>query len=268
MQRRHFLLGLASLTLAGRASAGLRLPGKIYLVEFTGLIRSLASLDLSTMARHRLTKYERQEEVPCPSPDGKTLLFACFDKEGDWHVRKLDLASGQESLLVSATAWPVCWVSDQQFIANRDDEFWLYQADGQAVRKLVNSNGSLASGCMTPDGRFLFSDSGDPSQLGILALEGGKVHKLGAGSAPVCAGSSFLYFGWDGYFRQPLSGGKSVPVKQLKGCEHVCYSPNGMYLAWTQPARKGCTLVLATRDFQVLHRQPWSHEVNGLCWGG
>lgn len=267
MQRRHFLLGLASLSLAGGAWAGLGLPGKIYLVELSGLTRSIAILDLSTMARHRLTKYQRQEEAPCPSPDGKTLLFACADQETDWHVRKLDLASGQESLLVPAGSWPVCWVSDQQFIANRDEEFWLYQADGQAVRKLADSKGNPAFGCMTPAGQFLFNNVGEPSRLAIVDLQGQPVRSLGAGSHPVCAGNTFLYQGRDSYCQQPLSGDTSVPVKQLKGCEHVCYSPNGIYLAWTQPAKKGCTLVLATRDFQVLHRQPWSHEVNGLCWG-
>jgi len=261
MQRRYFLLGLAG-TAAATLGAGESLPGKLYAAEHLGENRSLVSLDPNTGKRTRLMQSGRQEAGPRVSPDGKTLLFACADLEADWHIRKLDLASGQETPLVESDSWPVCWVDERRFIANINFEYWLVQSDGVRVRKLAHSGGSPALGCMAPNGDFFYTIYGEPSQLAAMSLEGGVVRKLGPGSDPISSQGRILYLGKDGYLQTMVSGGRPKLVPALKGAEVAAYSPDGRYLAWLE----GSKLVLATREYQILRRLSVP-SLNGLCWG-
>ncbi len=261
MQRRHFLLGLAGTAVAA-LGAGESLPGKLYTSEFLGPNRALVSLDPNTGKSRRLLQSNRQEVNPRVSPDGKSLLFACADLEADWHIRKLDLSSGRETPLVESESWPVCWVDDRRFIANINSEYWLVQFDGVRVRKLANSGGSSALGCMAANGDFFYSIYGEPSQLAAMNLEGGVVRKLGPGSDPISSQGRILFLGKDGYLQTMVSGGPARIVPALKGAEVAAYSPDGRYLAWI----KGSKLVLATREYQIL-RSFSTSQLNGLFWG-
>lgn len=267
MQRRHFLLGLACLTLSTRISAGESLPGKIYAVEYASQFRSIVVIDPNTGKRRRLMKTNRQEEAPRVSPDGKTLLFACADPESDWHIRKLDLVSGKESPLVESDSWPVCWVDDRQFIANIGLEYWLCQADGVRVRKLADSGGSPVSGSLASNGEFFYTLYGEPSQLLAMHLASGAIRKLGPGSDPICSHGMVLFQGRDGFRQTRLGGGRASLVAALQQARHAAFSPDGRFLAWSQDSGTGSRLVLGTRDFREL-RSFSGTSLNGLFWGG
>lgn len=266
MQRRHFLLGLASVTVSARLAAAETLPGKIYAVEYPHQFRSIVVIDPNTGERRRLMKANRQEEAPRVSPDGKSLLFACVDLESDWHIRKLDLATGQETPLVESDSWPVCWVDDRQFIANISSEYWLCQADGVRIRKLADSGGSPVFGSMAPNGDFFYTVYGEPSQLMAMNLESGVPRRLGPGSNPIYFDGQVLYESYEGFRSARVRGGPGTLVPQLKGVQHPTISPDGRFWAWTLDSGTGSKLVLANRGFRLLRSYPTA-LLNGLFWG-
>lgn len=266
MDRRHFLFGLASLTFSAALSAAETLPGKIYMTEYRDQFRSIVVLDPNTGKSRRLMKADREETMPRISPDGKTLLFACFDEEADWHIRKLDLASGKESQLVESDSSPVCWVDEHRFVACLDSQYWLCQADGVRIRKLADAGGSMLEGTMAPNGDFFYTVYGEKPQLMAMNLESGVARKLGPGTAPICVDGVVIYQSLSGIRQVRVSGGPATLIPALKKAHEKAFSPDGRFLAWTTDSDKGSKLVLGTSDYRVIRSFSITTS-GGICWG-
>ena len=272
MLRRQFLAGLALAAASCVVSARPveKLPGQIILVENIGAHRAMVQFDPNTGQRKRLTQKKREEDYPRLSPDGKSLIFACNDltAESQWQIRKLDLATREETVLVAKESWPICWVSPSQFLGcNSDFEAWIYNMDGKPLRKVANPGGHPVAGTMAGQ-EFVYGDLDNDPKLWAVNLSTGATRKLASGGAPTYSAplASILYWN-DGCYRLAMSGGKPEAVKQLSKLFQVTYSPDGRFLAWVTQTGK-TKLVIAGNDYRVLRTIEVPNSVNTLHWGG
>ena len=271
MLRRQFLAGLALATLACAVSAKppAKLPGQIILVENIGPNRALVQFDPNTGQRKRLTHHKREEDYPRLSPNGKTLLFACNELKptSTWQIRKLDLGTQQESVLVE-NSWPICWVSAGEFLGcNGDLEAWIYNTEGKPLRKVATPGCQPVAGTVAGQ-EFIYTDILERAKLWAVNLSTGATRKLAVGSDPTYSAplASILYWN-NGCHRLSLAGGEPSTVKELSKAYQVTYSPDGRYLAWI--TKKGTNkLHIASNDYRILRTIEVPNDVNTLHWGG
>lgn len=272
MRRRQFLAGLALAIASGVVSARRveKLPGQIILVENIEGNRALVRFDPNTGRRQRLTHQKREEDYPRLCPDGKTLIFACNDltAESRWQIRKFDLITHRETVLVAEDSWPICWVSASQFLGcNADFEAWIYNLEGKPLRKVANPGGHPVAGTMAGQ-EFVYGDLDNDPKLWAVNLSTGATRKLTGGADPTYSAplASILYWN-NGCYRLALNGGKPNAVKELSKFYQVTYSPDGRYLAWITQKEK-TSLVIAGNDYRVLRSIKVPNTVNTLHWGG
>ena len=90
---------------------------RLYFGAFRGerIGRDLAALDVGSGAFTWLTNMQPDNNVPSPSPDGRTLAFQHLSEQnGDWDIHLLDLATGETRPLyasVRVDARPI-WSAD------------------------------------------------------------------------------------------------------------------------------------------------------------
>ena len=284
MNRRTFLVAfVAAAAMSTRAAIAVpAFPGKLVIVKNIGENRALFRLDPNSGEQIRLTAQTRQEgppsprgwgneDGPCVSPDGKTLLFAAFSPGShNWTTWKLDLATGEGRVLVEKDSWPVCWLPDGRFIGNLKMELWIFDSTGRPLKAIAHPDCMPVSGALTPQGELVYGDAEEPVHLRVLNLRTGASRRLTQGHSPIIAehGRSVLFQSDRAYYRIPLAGGKREPLRALpKDASNLCASPDGKFLVWSLGSGTATRLVIATPDLRPVKTIPLDCGINALTWG-
>jgi len=157
-------------------------------------------LDLSRVAKARLTFSPQSDGDPVWSPDGKHIAFSS-NRSGDGHIHVYVTsanATGDDQLLLTAHAddVPTSWSQDGKYIlfmrfqGDSPDGTWLLSLDDRQAKPLLQS-ASFGQGAaaFSPNGRFLAYDSNESGRLEVYVqtfpLSGQKwVISSGGGTLP------------------------------------------------------------------------------------
>lgn len=273
MNRRTFfiVLTLMAASLVAPAIAAPQIPGKLVIVENIGEYRAVCTVDPNTGEINRIFNQNRQEDGPCVSPDGATMLFAALSGASGWQTWAYDFSSGQARRLVGQDSWPICWLPDGRFIGNLSIDICLFDATGKKLKTLRAGESMPTIADVSPDGQLVYGDGQEPVQLQALDLRTLARRKLGPGHSPVVCpdGRTIVFVNGQAYFTMPLAGGKRIPVRALpKNAVNLRYSPDGQYMAWsTDTAKGGTRIVIATSSFQPIKTIHINQPLNAMTWG-
>lgn len=273
MNRRAFftIVGLAMASLLMPAIAAPQLPGKLVIVENIGEYRALCTVDPNTGEVKRIFTQDRQEDGPCVSPDGNTLLFAALSGSSGWQTWAYDFATAKARLLIAKDSWPTLWLPDGRFIGNLSLDLCLFDATGRKLKTISAGEAMPTTGDITPDGTFIYGDGHEPVQLQAVDLRTFKRRKLGLGHSPVVMpdGRTFIFVNEQAHFTMPIAGGKRIAVRALpKNAMNLHSSPDGQYMVWsTDTAKGGTSIVIATPSFQPIKTILINQPINSMTWG-
>ena len=274
MNRRTFMvaLGLATTALGWPAQAAPHLPGRIVIVQNIGEARALFTVDPNSGALKRIFDKNRQEDGPCISPDGQTLLFSALSGgQGGWRTWAYDFASGRARVIINSDSWPICWLPGGRFIGNIGQDICIVDASGHLEKTLRKDEAMPTTGDVGPGGQLIYGDAQEPVHLQVVDLSSGTARKLCAGGNPVVCpdGRTLLFQDGRGWQRIPIAGGTKSPVAGLpRNASNLHFSPDGKFAAWTSDMAGGGTkIVIATASFQPLKTISVPHGINTMTWG-
>lgn len=272
MNRRTFLLqtlGLATAALSLPAHGVPHFPGQLIVVENVGQGRVMFRVDPNSGTIRKLPSIAPQQDGPCVSTDGKTVLFAAI-QQSTWQTWALDLATDKTRLLVSKSSWPIACLPDGHFIASGDTGVWTYDAGGNPVKKISAEQGMPMDGVVTSHGQLVLGDLNEPGHLHVLDLARGTDRKLAQGTSPSLAAQGTTVYFHDGrqFYAVPFNGGKRQPLRGLPSdAWNLHTSPDGRFLVWSAGAGKAARLVIAGPDLRPLKTIPIGTEINTVAWG-
>jgi hypothetical protein len=240
----------------------------------------------------RLTSGSWQDIAPALSPDGKQLAFAS-NRDGQWDIYLLDLASGEVNRLTASLAYDSSpsfspdglWLAYESFI---DDnlEILIAPIDGsQDAIRLTHYLGIDSSPAWSPKGR----------QVAFVSTRGGRSHiwiadldKTGddrflelsrsfeaTAKHPVWS-SDGRYLAWAAVTDQGLhkiylwDSQGNEPVREIGMGDWPAFSPDGQFIITTlQTPQQTYLTAYALDGSELLALQPFRMpgSISGLIWG-
>ncbi len=203
---------------------------------------------------------------PVLSPDGKSLLYTSYYKNGFPNIYKINLSNGRRTNFVSyrGTNIGATYSHDGTMVAmalsgSGNSELYLSNPEGKIMSRLTRNNSIESKPSWSPDGKRLVFTSDKPGkpQLHLINSSGGKMKRIPTNISGYCAESDWNPINSNlivftilikknfALALYDFTTANSTIITKFSGdCVEPCWTNDGRHLIYTQKSAKNSRLIL------------------------